>query len=71
MRPVSKGCVQFRDVEEPFLAFVRIRWDGRECGPTPAPDLIPAETEKQTRTYIRIGTANGGTSLALTGLSEG
>ena len=32
--------------------------------PSPAPDLIPAETKNQPRTYIRIGTANGGTSLA-------
>ena len=33
--------------------------------PSPAPDLIPAETKKQPRTHIRIGTANGGTSLTL------
>jgi hypothetical protein len=30
--------------------------------PSPAPDLIPAETKNQARTNIRIGTANGGTS---------
>ena len=30
--------------------------------PSPAPDLIPAETQNQPRTHIRIGTANGGTS---------
>ena len=30
--------------------------------PSPAPDLIPAETKNQPRTYIRIGAANGGTS---------
>jgi hypothetical protein len=30
--------------------------------PSPAPDLIPAETQNQPRTYIRIGIANGGTS---------
>ena len=30
--------------------------------PSPAPDLIPAETKNQPRTYISIGTANGGTS---------
>jgi hypothetical protein len=30
--------------------------------PSPAPDLIPAETRNQPRTRIRIGTANGGTS---------
>ena len=30
--------------------------------PSPAPDLIPAETKNQPRTHIRIGTANGGTS---------
>jgi hypothetical protein len=30
--------------------------------PSPAPDLIPAETEHQPRTHIGIGTANGGTS---------
>jgi integrase len=45
--------------------------------PSPAPDLIPAETENQPRTYTGIGTANGGTSepartitatAALTGL---
>jgi transposase InsO family protein len=30
--------------------------------PSPAPDLIPAETKKQPRTHIAIGTANGGTS---------
>jgi hypothetical protein len=32
--------------------------------PSPAPDLIPAE--HQPRTYIGIGTTNGGTSLLLT-----
>ena len=32
--------------------------------PSPAPDLIPAKTEKQRRTHIRTGTANGGTSLS-------
>jgi len=31
--------------------------------PSPAPDLIPAETKNQPRTYIRIGTANGVTSI--------
>jgi len=31
--------------------------------PSPAPDLIPAETKNQARTNIRIGTANGGTSV--------
>ena len=30
--------------------------------PSPAPDLIPAEPKHQPRTYIAIGTANGGTS---------
>jgi hypothetical protein len=30
--------------------------------PSPAPDLIPAETKNQPRTYKEIGTANGGTS---------
>lgn len=30
--------------------------------PSPAPRLIPAETENQPRTNIAIGTANGGTS---------
>ena len=31
--------------------------------PSPAPDLIPAQNERQNRkTLIRIGTANGGTS---------
>src|ERR1022692_575858 len=30
--------------------------------PSPAPDLIPAQTENQPRTHIGIGTANGGTS---------
>jgi len=30
--------------------------------PSPAPDLIPAETKNQPRTYITIGAANGGTS---------
>jgi hypothetical protein len=33
----------------------------------PAPDLIPAETEKQSRSYIRIGTANRGSPLIDTG----
>jgi|HubBroStandDraft_2_1064218.scaffolds.fasta_scaffold34535_5 hypothetical protein len=33
--------------------------------PSPAPDLIPAETKNQARTNIRIGTANGGTSKRL------
>jgi hypothetical protein len=31
--------------------------------PSPAPDLIPAETENQLRTHTGIGTANGGTSV--------
>src|SRR5438270_1127863 len=31
--------------------------------PSPAPDLIPAVTKHQPRTYIGIGTANGGTSV--------
>jgi hypothetical protein len=31
--------------------------------PSPAPDLIPAETKNQPRTHIGIGTANGGTSV--------
>src|ERR1035441_6659752 len=35
--------------------------------PSPAPDLIPAQTENQPRTHIGIGTANGGTSLAICG----
>ncbi len=33
--------------------------------PSPAPNLIPAENERQNpnrKTLIRIGTANGGTS---------
>jgi hypothetical protein len=34
--------------------------------PSPAPDLIPAETENQPRTHVRIGTANGGTSAEST-----
>src|ERR1017187_4866628 len=33
--------------------------------PSPAPDLIPAQTENQPRTHIGIGTANGGTSQLL------
>jgi hypothetical protein len=33
--------------------------------PSPAPDLIPAETKNQPRTHIAIGTANGGTSPPL------
>ena len=32
--------------------------------PSPAPDLIPAETENQPRTYTEIGTVNGGTSAS-------
>jgi hypothetical protein len=31
--------------------------------PSPAPDLIPAQTKNQPRTHTGIGTANGGTSL--------
>jgi hypothetical protein len=31
--------------------------------PSPAPDLIPAETKNQLRNHIGIGTANGGTSI--------
>jgi hypothetical protein len=31
--------------------------------PSPARDLIPAETNNQPRTYTEIGTANGGTSV--------
>ena len=41
--------------------------DGAKQGtqaPSPAPRLIPAETEHQLRTNIAIGTANGGTSAA-------
>ncbi len=34
--------------------------------PSPAPDLIPAETKNQPRTHSGIGTANGGTSVART-----
>ena len=34
--------------------------------PSPAPDLIPAETKNQQRTHIAIGSANGGTSLVTT-----
>jgi hypothetical protein len=37
--------------------------DGAKQGtqaPSPAPRLIPAETEHQLRTNIAIGTANGG-----------
>ena len=30
--------------------------------PSPAPDLIPAETEKQLRTHFGISRGNGGTS---------
>ena len=33
--------------------------------PSPAPDLIPAETKHQPTTHIAFGTANGGTSLQL------
>jgi hypothetical protein len=33
--------------------------------PSPAPDLIPAKTKNQARTNIRIGTANGGTSVPI------
>lgn len=39
--------------------------DGAKQGtqtPSPAPRLIPAETENQPRTNIETGTANGGTS---------
>src|SRR5215469_15539233 len=39
--------------------------DGAKQGtqsPSPAPRLIPAETENQPRTNIKTGTANGGTS---------
>jgi len=42
--------------------------DGAKQGtqaPSPAPRLIPAETEHQLRTNIAIGTANGGTSIWL------
>src|SRR5437667_8833923 len=35
--------------------------------PSPAPDLIPAESS--LRTYIGIGTANGGTSASITAYS--
>jgi hypothetical protein len=33
--------------------------------PSPAPDLIPAQTKNQPRTHIGIGTVNGGTSECL------
>lgn len=36
-----------------------------EEAPSPAPDLIPAKTENQPRTYTAIGTVNGGTSVAI------
>jgi hypothetical protein len=39
--------------------------------PSPAPDLIPAETENQPRTHIGIGTANGGTSLPVRTVYDG
>jgi phosphohistidine swiveling domain-containing protein len=32
--------------------------------PSPAPDLIPAETKNQPRTHMAIGIANGGTTIA-------
>ena len=35
--------------------------------PSPAPDLIPAQTKNQPRTHTGIGTANGGTSNGLSG----
>jgi hypothetical protein len=38
--------------------------------PSPAPDLIPAETKNRPRTHITIGTANGGTSTRLPGFEE-
>ena len=38
--------------------------------PSPAPDLIPAETKNQPRTYTGIGTANGGTSILPLELEE-
>ena len=38
----------------------------RSQAPSPAPDLIPAETKNQSRTDIGIGTANGGTSVPAT-----
>jgi hypothetical protein len=33
--------------------------------PSPAPDLITAETKNQPRTHIVFGTADGGTSVLL------
>src|ERR1041384_4746206 len=33
--------------------------------PSPAPDLIPAKTENQPRTYPEIGPLNGGTSVPI------
>ena len=33
--------------------------------PSPAPDLIPAKTENQLRTYPEIGPLNGGTSAVM------
>jgi hypothetical protein len=36
--------------------------------PSPAPDLIPAKTENQPRTYKKVGTVTGGTSVVLTGV---
>jgi hypothetical protein len=39
--------------------------------PSPAPDLIPAQTENQPRTHIGIGTANGGTSQGITENEDG
>ncbi len=46
-------------------ASTRLLEQGTET-PPPAPDLIPGETENQSRTHIGIGTANGGTSMRLT-----
>jgi len=38
--------------------------------PSPAPDLIPAKTKTRPRTYITIGTANGGMSLSQFGKTD-
>jgi hypothetical protein len=39
--------------------------------PSPAPDLIPAESKNQPRTDTEIGAANGGTSPRLIEVASG
>ncbi len=55
--------IHIRAPELTLLAVSTVLLEQGTQTPSPAPDLIPAQNERQNRkTLIRIGTANGGTS---------